>query len=80
MDECLDDLGNEIIFSGSHSRQGQWQVEVQIADQDKNKFNSFYALYRFNHKQLTLCNVPVTIQLVMHVILSPVELQYTLDY
>jgi hypothetical protein len=47
MDECIDSLGDAVVFTTLDCNSGYWQIPVDGEDQDKTTFTSHFGIYRF---------------------------------
>lgn len=80
MDECIDSLGDAVIFTTLDCNSGYWQIPVQPEDQDKTTFTSHYGTYRFLRLPFGLRNAPATFQRAIDIILSGVRWKTCLVY
>ena len=80
MEDCIDSLGDETIFSTLDCNSGYWQVPVAPADRDKTSFTTFLGTFRFLRMPFGLKNAPATFQRALDIILSGVRWQTCLVY
>ena len=80
MDECIDSLGEAVIFSTLDCNSGYWQIPVAQEDKDKTAFISHYGLYRWLRMPFGLKNAPGTFQRAADIILASVKWQFALVY
>lgn len=80
MDECIDSLGDAVIFTTLDCNSGYWQIPMTEKDKDKTAFISHYGLYRFTRMPFGLKNAPGTFQRAADVILAQVRWQFALVY
>ena len=80
MDECIDSLGDAVIFSTLDCNSGYWQIPMAEEERDKTAFISHYDLYRWLRMPFGLKNAPGTFQRAADVILASVKWQFALVY
>ena len=80
MDECIDSLGDVIVFTTLDCNSGYWQVEIAEEDRDKTTFASHSGLYRFLRMPFSLKNAPAIFQRAVDIILSRVKWETALVY
>jgi Reverse transcriptase (RNA-dependent DNA polymerase)/RNase H-like domain found in reverse transcriptase len=80
MDDCLDSLGEEQVFSTLYANAGYWQVKVAEKDLDKTSFICHAGTYQFKRMPFGLVNAPSTFQRSMDVIISSVKWKFCLVY
>jgi Reverse transcriptase (RNA-dependent DNA polymerase) len=80
LDECIDSLGDAVVFSTLNANSGYWQVSVHPDDRDKTTFTCHVGTFRFKRMTFGLRNAPSTFQRAMDVILSGVRWQKYLCY
>jgi Reverse transcriptase (RNA-dependent DNA polymerase) len=80
MDECIDSLGDAVVFTTLDCNSGYWQIPVHPEDLDKTTFTSHYGIYRFLRLPFGLRNAPATFQRAIDIILSGVKWKTCLVY
>jgi Reverse transcriptase (RNA-dependent DNA polymerase) len=80
MDECIDSLGDAVVFTILDCNSGYWQIPVHPGDRDKTTFTSHYGTYRFLWLPFGLRNAPATFQRAIDIILSGVKWKTCLVY
>jgi hypothetical protein len=80
MDECLDSLGDAVIFSTLDCNSGYWQIPIDKKDRDKTAFVTHCGLHRFTRMPFGLVNAPATFQRAVDMILAQVKWEYALVY
>ena len=80
MDECIDALGEAVVFSTLDCNSGYWQIPVAEEDKDKTAFISHFGLYRWLRMPFGLKNAPGTFQRAADIILASVKWQFVLVY
>ena len=80
MDECIDSLGDAVVFTTLDCNSGYWQIPVHPKDRDKTTFTSHYGIYRFLRLPFGLRNAPATFQRAIDIILSGVKWKTCLVY
>jgi hypothetical protein len=69
MDECIDSLGDAVVFTTLDCNSDYWQIPVHPGDRDKTTFTSHYGTYRFLRLPFGLRNAPATFQRAIDIIL-----------
>jgi hypothetical protein len=80
MDECIDSLGESVMFTTLDCNSGYWKIPVHPGDRDKNTFTSRYGTYRFLRPLFGLRSDPATFQRAIDIILSGVKWKTCLVY
>ena len=80
MDDCLDSLGDAMIFTTLDANSGYWQLPVAEGDRDKTTFTTFAGTFRYKRMPFGLRNAPATFQRALDIILSGVRWQTCLIY
>lgn len=80
IDESIDSLGENKMFSALGANSGYWQIEVCKRDRGKTAFTLDHRLYLFMRMHFRLRNAPATFQHDMDVILRTVRREYALSY
>jgi Reverse transcriptase (RNA-dependent DNA polymerase) len=80
LDECIDSLGDAVVFSTMDANSGYWQVLMHPDDRDKTTFTCHVGTFRFKRMTFGLRNAPSTFQRAMDVILSGVRWHKCLCY
>jgi Reverse transcriptase (RNA-dependent DNA polymerase) len=75
LDECIDILGNAVVFSTLDANSGYWKVSMHPDDRDKTTFTCHVGTFRFKRMPFGLRNAPSTFQRAVDVILSGVRWQ-----
>jgi Reverse transcriptase (RNA-dependent DNA polymerase) len=73
MDECIDSLGDAVVFTNLDCNSGYWKIPVHPGDRGKTTFTSHYGTYRFLWLPFGLRNAPATFQRAIDIILSGVK-------
>ena len=80
IDETLDALGNESIFTTLDLQSGFLQIPVRDADKEKTAFSTHNGRYAFKTMPFGLANSPVTFQRLMDLVLSGLHWTHCLVY
>jgi Reverse transcriptase (RNA-dependent DNA polymerase) len=80
MDECIDSIGEAVIFTTLDCNSGYWQIPIDPIDMDKTAFTSHHGLYRFTRLPFGLRNAPGFFQRTVDIILAGVKLKTCLVY
>jgi Reverse transcriptase (RNA-dependent DNA polymerase) len=80
MDECIDSLGDAVVFTTLDCNSGYWQIPVHPGDRAKTTFTSHYGIYRFLRLPFGLRNAPATFKRAIDIILSGVKWKICLVY
>ena len=80
IDDCLDSLGDAMIFTTLDANAGYWQIAVAPEDRDKTTFTCHSGTYRYRRMPFGLRNAPATFQRALDIILSGVRWQTCLIY
>jgi Reverse transcriptase (RNA-dependent DNA polymerase) len=80
LDECIDSLGDAVVFSTLDANSGYWKVSVLPEDCDKTTFTCHVGTFLFKSMPFGLRNAQSTFQRAMDVILSGVRWQECLCY
>jgi RNase H-like domain found in reverse transcriptase/Reverse transcriptase (RNA-dependent DNA polymerase) len=80
LDECIDSLGDSVVFSTLDANSGYWQVSMHPNDRDKTTFACHVGTYRFKRMPFGLRNAPSTVQRTLDVILPGARWQKCLCY
>ena len=73
MDDCLDSLGDAMIFTTLDANSGYWQFLMEKEDNDKTTFTTFARTFRYKRMPFGLRNAPATFQRALDIILSGVR-------
>jgi Reverse transcriptase (RNA-dependent DNA polymerase) len=73
MDECIDSLGEAVVFTTLDCNSGYWQIPVEPADREKTAFTSHLGIYQFRRLPFGLRNAPSTFQRAIDIILSGIK-------
>ena len=79
-DDCLDSLGEAVIFTTLDCNSGYWQIPLPDEDKDKTTFISHMGTHRYIRMPFGLRNAPATFQRALDIILSGVRWQTCLIY
>jgi len=80
MDECIDSLGEAVVFSTFDANSGYWQVVMNQDDMDKTTFTSHFGTYRWLRMPFGLKTAPSTFQRAADIVLASVRWQFALVY
>jgi RNase H-like domain found in reverse transcriptase/Reverse transcriptase (RNA-dependent DNA polymerase)/Integrase zinc binding domain/Chromo (CHRromatin Organisation MOdifier) domain/Integrase core domain len=80
MDECIDSLGDAVVFTTLDCNSGYWQIPVHPADREKTTFTSHFGIYQFLRLPFGLRNAPATFQRAIDIILSGIRWKTCLVY
>jgi hypothetical protein len=80
MDDCIDSLGDAVIFTSLDCNSGYCQIPVHPEDRDKTTLTSHYGIYRFLQLPFGLRNAAATFQRAIDIILSGVKWKTCLVY
>jgi hypothetical protein len=80
MDEFIDSLGDETIFTTLYRNSGYWQIPVRPEDREKTTFTSHEGLYWFLRMPFGLRNAPATFQRFVNITLSGLTWKNCLVY
>lgn len=69
IDDLLDQLSCQKVFSTLDACAGYWQIRVGVSSEDKIAFVTFEGLYKFRVLPFGLCNGPATFQQLMQRVL-----------
>jgi hypothetical protein len=75
LDECIDSLGDAVVFSTLDANSGYWQVSMHPDDRGKTTFTCHVGTLRFKRMPFGLRNAPSTFQSAMDVIIFGVRWQ-----
>lgn len=80
MDDCLDFLGDAMVFSTLDCNAGYWQIPVATEDQDKTTFTCHAGTYKYIRLPFGLTNAPATFQRAIYMLLAGVKWRTCLVY
>ena len=80
MEDCIDSLGDAVVFTTLDCNSGYWQVPVAPEDQDKTTFTTHCGTLRYTRIPFGLKNAPATFQRALDIILSGPRWQICLVY
>jgi len=69
MEDCLDSLGDAILFTSLDCKAGYWQVSLRKAEQEKTAFKKHCGTYHWLSMPFGLTNAPATFQPALDIIL-----------
>jgi Reverse transcriptase (RNA-dependent DNA polymerase) len=75
LDECVDSLGDAVVFLTLDANSGYWQVSMHPDDRDKTTFTCHFGIFRFKRMPFGFRSAPPTFRSAMDVILSGVRRQ-----
>jgi Reverse transcriptase (RNA-dependent DNA polymerase) len=80
MDECIDSLGEAVVFTTLDFNSRYWQIPVDPADGEKTAFTSHLGVYQFRRLPFGLRNAPGTFQRAIDIIFSGIKWKTCLVY
>ena len=80
MDDCLDFLGDAMIWTTLDANSGYWQLPVAKEDRDKTTFTTFAGNFRYKRMPFGLRNGPANFRRALDIILSGIRWQTCLIY
>ena len=80
IDDTLDLLAQNSLFSTLDLASGHWQVKMDSECREKTAFVTTLGLYEFVSMPFGLCNVPVTFQRLMEIVLNGLALDVCMVY
>lgn len=80
MDECLDSLGEAVVFSTLDCNAGYWQIPLAEEDKHLTAFTCHKGTWQCLRLPFGLCNAPATFQRAMDIILAGVKWRVCLVY
>jgi Reverse transcriptase (RNA-dependent DNA polymerase) len=80
MNECIESLGDAVVFSTLDCNSAYWQIPLQEVDRDKTTFCSHAGNFRFLRMPFGLRNAPATFQRAIDIILSGLKWRTGLVY
>lgn len=69
IEECIDTLAGNSIFSKLDANSAYWQVPIKESDRSKTAFNTKHGLFQFVKMSFGLCNAPATYSRIMQLVL-----------
>lgn len=73
MDECIDSMGEALIFSTLDANSDYEQIEIHPKDREQTAPTRSHGFFPFTRMPLRLRNVPAIFQTAMYAILSSVK-------
>ena len=70
MDDCIESLGDAVVFTTLDCNSGYWQLPVAPEDQDKTTFTTQCGTFRYTRMPFGLKNAPSTFPRALDIILS----------
>jgi len=80
IDQTLDALKGEKLFSSLDLVSGYWQIELDSSSKEKSEFTTNWGLYEFNVMPFGLCGAPSTFQRLMETVLAGLQWYLCLVY
>lgn len=80
MDDIIDSLGDNTIFSTSDENSGCWRAEIAEEGRNRTVFSSPHGLFRSTTILFGLKRAPGTFQRLMEVSLTKLNRQFALEY
>ena len=80
MDDCIDSLGDAVVFTTLDCNSGYWQLPVAQEHQDKTSFTSHFGTFRYTRMPFGLKNAPATFQRALDINLFGARWQICLVY
>ena len=80
VDECLEAMAGACLFSTLDLASGYWQVELNLADQEKTAFSTNSGHYEFLTMPMGLKGAPATFQKLMDLVLRGLKWERLLIY
>lgn len=80
MDDCIDFLGDAMVFSTMDCNAGYWQIPVAEEDEDKTTFTSHEGTFRYVRLPFGLTNAPATFQRALDMLLAGLKWKTCLVY
>ena len=80
IDDALESLSHNRIFTTMDCTSGFWQIETHPDDKHKSAFLTHDGLYEFNVMPMGLKNSPATFQRMMDTVLSGLQWRFALAY
>ena len=80
MDDCIDSLGDAVVFTALDCNSGYWQVPVAPEDQDKTTLTAHCGTFRYTRMPFGLKTAPTTFQRALDIIPCGARWQIFLVY
>lgn len=80
IDDTINSLSGQLIFSTMDCAAGYWQIPIKESDKEKTAFITKFGLYEFNVLPFGLTNAPAFFQRTMDLVLAGLKWQICLVY
>ena len=80
IDDCIDSLGDAVIFSTLDANSGYWQMKIRKQDRHKTAFVTHSGVYQYVRMPFGLTNAPASFQRALDLILTKFKWKTCLIY
>ena len=80
MEDCIDSLGDAVIFSTLDANSGYWQMKIRKEDRSKTAFVTHSGVFQYLRKPFGLTNAPASFQRALDQILQKYKWKTCLIY